>query len=437
MKFSCFNVWSWYDHGLILFNTLTCALATFEGADADKLQAALAQNTVGKVPGEFLEAMTEDGYITDDDAVETDAIRKTCDERRSRTDEYSICVILTMACNFKCSYCFEKHRDEFLSRHEADKVRLMFQKLCDKAKRVDVDWFGGEPLISFKALRAMNDEFMAIAQKSGVKYQHSITTNGYSLTKEIIDYLSSTPLSLLTITLDGPPDTHNVSRPLRGGGQTFWTILENIKAAVGAGIKVSIRINLTTLNMDRVYELYRILEANGLKNKVEINIQAVVSSSANPCEEVCLSGSDFARKAMSIYKKAALDGWIVLPPTENMKASGFCVGEYPNRFITDLNGNLYRCGQMFETGCVGTLGNDGSLQLNQSINDAWVNKNPLDFPECRECSVLPICMGGCNMKRYTMPGSDYCLNWKHDLPGFLEVLLLNEQNIRNNSISEE
>ena len=113
-----------------------------------------------------------------------------------------------------------------------------------------------------------------------------------------------------------------------------------------------------------------------------------------------------------------------------MKALGFCVGEYPNRFITDLDGNLYRCGQMFETGSVGALDKDGLIQLDPTKNDPWVKKDPLGFSECRECPVLPICMGGCNMKRYGEGGLDYCLDWKHDVPGFLEVLMLNEENIR-------
>lgn len=430
MKFSRFNVWSLCGQNLILFNTRTCALALFEDLNAKKVLAALEKRTVEGIPKKFRVAMTEDGYIVHNNLDELDSIREACTERQSRTDEYSICVILTMECNFKCFYCFEKHRKEHLSELEANKVKSMIKKLCESAKIIELDWFGGEPLLSFKALRTMNDEFMMLTQQSGVEYRHSITTNGYLLTNEVIAYLINTPLSVLTITLDGPPDIHDVCRPLRNGGQTFWTILGNIKNAVSAGLKVSIRVNVTTQNADRIPELYLILEKHGLKNKVEVNLQAVVSSPANPCELYCLSGDDFAHKVMNIYKKAAEDGWIVLPPTERMKALGFCVGEYPNRFITDLNGNLYRCGQMFETGSVGALGKDGSICLDSDKNDVWVKKDPLVFPECRECSVLPICMGGCNMRRYSQPSSDYCLDWKHDISSFLEVLVLNENNIQ-------
>ena len=104
MRFSQFNVWSLGNQGLILFNTLTCALALFEDVNAKKLSGALEGRTVDGIPEEFQVAMIEDGYIIDGDRDELDAIRKACADRQSRTGEYSICVILTMACNFKCFY---------------------------------------------------------------------------------------------------------------------------------------------------------------------------------------------------------------------------------------------------------------------------------------------------------------------------------------------
>lgn len=429
MKFSRFNVWSLNDQGLILFNTLTCALALFEKEHAKTAHNALEKRDPVAIPSDFIDGMVEDGYLVADNCDEFRSIQKACQERRSKTDECFLCVILTMRCNFKCLYCFEEHRDEDLSGPETEKVKKMLKKLTSTARKIEVDWFGGEPLISFDVLHATNDLFMDIARSSGVEYSHSITTNGFLLNDEVIKYLAATPLSLLTITLDGPPDIQDRFRPLKKGGQTFWTVFNNIRNAVESGLKVSIRVNVTNQNSSRILELYKLLEQHGLKNKVEVNLQAVVSSPANPCESICLSGRDFAGVALGIYKQAAKDGWIVLPPTEKMKALGFCVSEYPNRLITDLRGNLYRCGQMFETGSVGSLGEDGSIILDAAKNEMWVDKNPLQFAECRDCAVLPICMGGCNMKRF-VTGTDYCLNWKHNMSGLLEVIVLNEENIR-------
>jgi len=432
MKFSRFNIWAQRSGELILFNTLSCALAVFDSESAEAVQRALEQGNPSRTPTAFFEAMSEDGYVVTDGCNELEAIRMACAERRAKTDEYSLCIVLTMLCNFDCFYCFEKHRNEQLSAEETVKVLSMFRQICRSAKKVDVDWFGGEPLLAFEMLRDLNDQFMHIAKASGVTFGHSITTNGFGLTDAIIEYLSHTPLTVITITLDGPSDTHDLSRPLRSGGPTFRRILDNVKRAVARGLKVSIRINMTKENTHRILDLFHLLEQEGLKNRVEMNIQAVVSSSSHPCEAVCLPPKEFAFCAMEIYLQAAREGWIVLPPTERMRALGFCVGEYPSRLITDLKGYLYRCGQMFEGDNVGYIRDDGSIELDPRKNDRWINKDPLQWGECRSCPLLPMCMGGCNLKRYHLPQSDHCLDWKHCLPAFLETLVLNEQNILTN-----
>ena len=429
MKLSRFNVWASYDQGLILFNIFTGALATFDQIYTKILLSAFEKYDAASVPIEFLSGMIEDGYLVEDNYDELQVIADACAERQTRTDECFLCVILTMDCNFRCFYCFENRRKESLAVVGTNRILNMFQSLTGRVKKIEVDWSGGETLLSLKVLREMNDRFMVIAQSFNVEYKHSITTNGYLLNQKIIEYLRTTPLSLLTVTLDGPPKTHDACRPFKDDHPTFWIIFRNIEKAVVAGIKVSLRVNVTTRNMGEIHVLYNILENHDLKNKVEVNLQPVVSSPANPCQEYCLSGYELANRVMSIYKEAAKNGWIVLPPTEKMRALGFCVGEYPNRFIIDLRGNLYRCGQMLESDTVGKIVDNGFIKLEPKKNNLWVKKNPLEFADCRECALLPICMGGCNMKRFLGGGTGYCLNWKHDLPGFLEVLVLNEENI--------
>jgi uncharacterized protein len=298
-----------------------------------------------------------------------------------------------------------------------------------KAKKIELDWFGGEPLLSWKDLKTMNNLFLNISKERSVQYSYSITTNGYLLTSNIINYLQLEKPSRLTITLDGPPSTHDLSRPLKRGGKTFWVIFENIKKAVAAGVAVAIRVNVSLKNVDRIPELFDILEAHGLKNVVSVNLQAVVSSEANPYEEYCLSGYTLAHSIMSIYKIEAEKGWVVLPSTENMKILGFCVGEYPNRIITDLDCNIHKCTQMAESDFVGKILNNGKIELDENKDAYWTNKDPLVFKECRACAFLPLCMGGCNLRRIQNDGDQYCLGWKRDVPTFLEVLLLNEKNI--------
>ena len=86
----------------------------------------------------------------------------------------------------------------------------------------------------------------------------------------------------------------------------------------------------------------------------------------------------------------------MLPSTDNMQVLGFCIGEYPNRIITDLDCNIHKCTQMAESDSVGKILDGGQIELNKAKDTRWTGKDPLCFVECRTCAFLPLCMGGCN-----------------------------------------
>lgn len=429
MKFSLFNIWASVENNLVLFNTLTGALATFESCYQKSIRQSLEKADVQGIPTEFLGDMIEDGYIVEDGLDELDSIRSARKDRLSRTDEFQLCITLNKKCNFGCTYCSQFHSGKSLASNGKARVIQMFNTISLRAKKIELDWFGGEPLLSLRDLKAMNDLFIKISKERGAQYSYSITTNGYLLTDDVIDYLQQEKPSRLTITLDGPPDVHDLSRPLKKGGKTFWVILGNVKKAVAVGLTVAIRVNISSKNVDRIPELFDILEAHGLKNVVSVNLQAVVSSEANPYEEYCLNGYTLAHSIMSIYRTEAKKGWVVLPSTGNMQVLGFCVGEYPNRIITGLDCNIHKCTQMAESDSVGKILDNGQIELDETKDARWTGKDPLCFGECRTCAFLPLCMGGCNLRRIQKDGDQYCLGWKRDIPTFLEVLLLNQENL--------
>jgi len=46
----------------------------------------------------------------------------------------------------------------------------------------------------------------------------------------------------------------------------------------------------------------------------------------------------------------------------------------------------------------------------------WVTWNPFEFDECRECKVLPLCMGGCPYKYKALNNNSVdCLTIKDNL----------------------
>lgn len=435
-KLSRFNVWtSTENHELILYNSMTGALVTFEREQSNEVLLALQNNNVSYVPTELIGIFLEDGYIVKNKIDEIKKISNLVAKRQNLTDEYYFSILLNLDCNFKCYYCFESHTGEYLNNSVSHRIESMISKVSKSAKKISIDWYGGEPLLSFERLRSLNDKFIEICKKNGTQYCASITTNGFLLTPSVVEYIKTVPFSHLQITLDGPAETHNISRPLKSGKPTFDIILKNIKYAVEQGIEVMIRVNITKNNINQISELYEIIEKQGLKNKVQIMLRSVVSSTANPCVGFCLSDDESADKVAAIYKQMAKDGWTVFPNVDSLQCMGFCHAEYPNRYLIDIKGNLYKCGELFDPEeSVGKICDGGELTLDQNKCGKFVNKNPLNFPECENCNILPICMGGCNMKR-CWKGANCCDEFKYALPKFLEVLVLNQNSIDQSAIN--
>ncbi|HLD28464.1 MAG TPA: radical SAM protein [Patescibacteria group bacterium] len=301
MKLSRFNVWTPENDSIILYNSLTGALITFEAIYYDRVFQALSAGNLSGLPDKFLPILVEDGFLVEDQFDELEAIRNLVVRRQQLVGEYFFSILLSLSCNFRCGYCFENHTGQILGDQMADRIVQMMSRVSQLAEKIAVDWYGGEPLISFPTLRRLNDRFMAICSHDGTKYETSITTNGYLLTPEIIKYLTHIPITHLQITIDGPPETHNISRPLKDGGPTFDVILDNIVLAVENGLDVFIRTNITRCNIDQVHKLYPILAGRGLKNKVRVLLKPVVSSPANPCEEDCLDSVELSSQMVPIY----------------------------------------------------------------------------------------------------------------------------------------
>ncbi|MFH1605805.1 MAG: radical SAM protein [Nanoarchaeota archaeon] len=369
--------------------------------------------------------MAEDGYLIDSSTDELQKIMKSIEEKKSRSDEYAISIILNMKCNFRCVYCFEHKTGKEITYARIQNVVRLFEKISTTAKKVEIDWFGGEPLLSFSLLKKINDYFIEIAKKKDLKYSHSITTNGYLLNEDKIEYLSKTPVSSIVVTIDGPEDVHDLCRPLRNGSPTYSIISSNVKKAVDAGLHVVVRVNLTKLNNTRVIETIQTLEKLGLKNRVELSIQAVVSSKENPCENICLKGKGKTNAILDAYIYAAKNGWKSFPTTEQLRVLSLCIGEYPGRMIIGLDGSIYRCSQADKQSLVGKVLSSGKTVFDPLSNNNWINSNPLSDKKCRICAFLPLCMGGCKVRRMASK-DDYCLDWTKNIKKFLQLLVINE-----------
>lgn len=143
----------------------------------------------------------------------------------------------TSVCNLDCSHCYAQGwSDESLSTGQA---KAMLGDLAAMGCPV-VLFSGGEPL-----LREDLGELAACAVGLGMRAV--VSSNGTLITPALAEELAQAGVSYVGISVDGMEATHDRLRGHRGAfGQTLAG-LENCRAA---GVKVGLRVTLTTQNLD-------------------------------------------------------------------------------------------------------------------------------------------------------------------------------------------
>lgn len=115
----------------------------------------------------------------------------------------TICLNLTDQCNFNCKYCFVKQKPNSMSFKVADDtIKWLLQNNTEK--ELTVIFFGGEPTLEW-------DNIIVPLVNKYPKIKYSITTNGYLLNKEKIDFLAKNNFSVL-LSMDGAETTQNYNR---------------------------------------------------------------------------------------------------------------------------------------------------------------------------------------------------------------------------------
>ena len=172
------------------------------------------------------------------------------------------------ACNFRCPYCFERHRltrgQEWLGHEmKPEMIEAVFaalQKQRDQGYKVgDCTLYGGEPLLKENMATVRN--ICEHAKAMGLSL--SAITNGYDL-DAYIGLLEEFGFERLQITVDGVGSLNDRRRLHRDGVPTYDRILQNVALALEHGVDISLRVNVNGDNIGGIKALIDDLAARGL-----------------------------------------------------------------------------------------------------------------------------------------------------------------------------
>ncbi len=359
----------------------------------------------------------ETGRLSDEDAglfrrlellyPDTDAERAAMaayfDRINDLCDTLDLTVVLTMACNFACPYCFEGDLkgDRRMSPETADHlIDFTACQLAPKIKKLSVDFYGGEPLLSKDALVSLARRFKGLAESRGIAFRFGMVTNGSLLAPKTVDALVPLGLTGVQVTLDGPAHLHDRTRPFLSGAGSFQTIIDNLKA-VADRIRITVSGNYGPDAWPEFIPLLDLLTAEGLgPDRIAAIRFGPIMQQAGDVAGACASGCravDAPRLADAAIRlrEAALQRGFRMP----RPAPLHCMVEINHALVVDWDGRLYKCPAFIGRPrfAVGDL-NSGPRPPDAYRPGRWKTD------ECLVCPYLPQCFGGCRHLSYVAHG---------------------------------
>ena len=360
------------------------------------------------------EAISEINYLIVNDMLYTENINTV---NKIKPAIKAMCLNMTHDCNLRCEYCFASqgsyNGERALLDFETGKKALDFLvKNSGSRRNLEVDFFGGEPLMNFETIKMLVEYGRAIEKEYNKNFRFTITTNGVLLNDEKIDYINEN-MDNVVLSIDGRKTTNDRMRKTVNEKGSYDIIVNNFKNFVNKRMDKDYfaRGTYTAYNLDFSEDVRHIRDLGFDK----ISVEPVV---ADPEEEYALKEEHIDVLKMEYEKLAKL--YIDSYGDESKKFQFF-------HFNIDLDGGpcIYKrsvgCGAGTEyiavtpTGdfypCHQFVGQEEFIigNVDEGINkdnvvDKFRNVSVNEKPACKDCWAKYYCSGGCHANAYNFNG---------------------------------
>lgn len=409
------------DDKYIAFNALKNGLAAVGSKTVDKVMSLKPGDTL-EIDDLLRAELVKGGFICEDDFDEFSTLIIRRNMQQYATTTLGLVIAPTLACNMACAYCFESPSQGIMNDTVMEGLVQFVKKYIDSGiKKIDIVWYGGEPLLGLNVIEKLSERFIAISEENKILYTAFIITNGTLYTKETAEKLKNLKVRGAQITLDGDKMIHDQRRPFRNGKGTFDQILKNIRETADI-ISINLRVNVDKTNIDQTHSFFEKLKkeewfSQGVGKTISISY-GYVQKYSNTCrcsKEETLKPGDYWKQELELHRYLNRNGcgFNLYPST----AFG-CTATSINSYLVGPGGELYKCWNHpgDPNSVVGTIFKP--IELN-SMLALYLTENFEKDEECRECKFLPICMGGCVDIRVKvkkgMFDSKSCAGWKYYL----------------------
>lgn len=364
----------------------------------------------GSYPPEALkEALDEIKILVDEGLLYSPDLYIQSDRFKHKTPVIkALCLHVAHDCNISCTYCFASQGEfkgpRLLLDLETGKKALDFLVAhSGNRKNLEVDFFGGEPLMNFQVVKDLVAYGRDLEKSSGKVFRFTLTTNAVLLDEEITAYLNEN-MHNIVLSIDGRRDTNDRMRPTTNGKGTYDVIVPKIKALVEKRGNKSyyVRGTFTHYNLDFSKDVIHLANL-GFKNT---SIEPVVSSPEHPYtiqqEDLPVIFSEYEALAEEMIKRKKVGEGFQFFHFNIDLSQGPCLikrvvgcGAGSEYVAITPEGDIYPCHQ-FVGQSEYRMGNLHAETFDSQMADQFAQAHVYSKPDCLSCWAKFYCSGGCH-----------------------------------------
>ena len=339
------------------------------------------------------------------------------DFKKKSNDIKALCLHVAHTCNLNCSYCFASqgkyHGDRALMSFEVGKQALDFLVAhSGKRRNLEVDFFGGEPLMNWDVVKQLVAYARSIEKEAGKNFRFTLTTNGVLVDDEVIEFANK-EMHNVVMSIDGRKEVHDRFRVNYAGQGSYDTIIPKFqKFAKARGERdYYVRGTYTHHNTDFTKDILHMADLGF----TQLSMEPVVCAPDDPCalteEDLPVLFEQYEELAKEMIRRERDGKPITFYHYMIDLNHGPCIykriagcGSGTEYLAVTPWGDLYPCHQF-----VGDekylMGNVWDGVTNTEMRDEFKCCNVYARKDCDDCWARLYCSGGCAANAYHATGS--------------------------------
>ncbi|NLB78266.1 MAG: thioether cross-link-forming SCIFF peptide maturase [Clostridiaceae bacterium] len=319
----------------------------------------------------------------------------------------ALCLHIAHDCNLRCTYCFagtgEYRGHRSLMSLEVGKKAIDFLiENSGNRKNLEVDFFGGEPLMNFEVVKGIVEYAREREKEADKNFRFTITTNVMLLDADKRAYINEN-MHNVVLSLDGRKEVNDAVRKRIDGTGSYDRILPLAKKMVEerGGQQYYVRGTFTRNNLDFGADVLHMADLGFDQISIEPVVAAKDSGLDIRNEDLEAVYREYEHLAKEYVERRKNGQWFNFFHFMIDLEGGPCIakrmrgcGSGTEYLAVSPEGELYPCHQF-----VGhkefNLGNifDG---LNENpIREVFKETNVYTKPKCDSCWAKFYCSGGC------------------------------------------